>query len=132
MQHGTDRTGVTIREAPSLRRTGAGGSVHPAPAPAPAPAPPAPAPASCPLLTPVPQEQQPRGGGAMEGDEWGYRGYTRMRGSREAVTGAKSTCSGNVTMLMLTIITFPCKYLVGFCRRDNCISADVTIVFLQT
>merc|ERR550532_2758713 len=38
-------------------------------------------------------EQQPRNGGQSENEDWGYRGYTRLRGSREAVTGAKSTCS---------------------------------------
>jgi len=38
-------------------------------------------------------EQQQRGGSQGEGEDWSYRGYTRMRGSREAVTGAKSTCS---------------------------------------
>ena len=40
----------------------------------------------------------------MEGDEWGYRGYTRVRGSREAVTGAKSTCSGGGRRVLMVVV----------------------------
>ena len=37
------------------------------------------------------------------------RGYTRLRGSREAVTGAKSTCSGEYK---------PCFQLPSFIQAD--------------
>ena len=37
------------------------------------------------------------------------RGYTRLRGSREAVTGAKSTCSGEYK---------PCFQLLSFLQAD--------------
>merc|ERR1719206_443278 len=39
------------------------------------------------------RSQLARGSTQAEAEEWSFRGYTRIRGSREAVTGAKSTCS---------------------------------------
>jgi len=39
------------------------------------------------------RSQLARGSTQPEGEEWSFRGYNRIRGSREAVTGAKSTCS---------------------------------------
>eukprot|EP00092_Neocalanus_flemingeri_P028707 GFUD01031168.1.p1 GENE.GFUD01031168.1~~GFUD01031168.1.p1 ORF type:complete len:1328 (+),score=372.05 GFUD01031168.1:241-4224(+) len=39
------------------------------------------------------RSQLARGSTQGEGEEWSFRGYNRIRGSREAVTGAKSTCS---------------------------------------
>ena len=40
------------------------------------------------------RSQLARGSTQTEGEEWSFRGYNRIRGSREAVSGAKSTCSG--------------------------------------
>ena len=40
------------------------------------------------------RSQLARGATQAETEEWSFRGYNRIRGSREAVTGAKSTCSG--------------------------------------
>jgi len=39
------------------------------------------------------RSQLARGATQAETEEWSFRGYNRIRGSREAVTGAKSTCS---------------------------------------
>jgi len=39
------------------------------------------------------RSQLARGSTQTEGEEWSFRGYNRIRGSREAVSGAKSTCS---------------------------------------
>ena len=43
------------------------------------------------------RSQLARGSTQAETEEWSFRGYNRIRGSREAVSGAKSTCSGNKT-----------------------------------
>ena len=46
---------------------------------------------------PPPAGGRGRGRGSTPGPEegeWNFRGYTRMRGSREVVSGTKSTCSG--------------------------------------
>lgn len=42
------------------------------------------------------RSQLARGSTQAEAEEWSFRGYNRIRGSREAVTGAKSTCSGMI------------------------------------
>jgi len=39
------------------------------------------------------RSQLARGSTQAETEEWSFRGYNRIRGSREAVSGAKSTCS---------------------------------------
>ena len=33
-----------------------------------------------------------------ETEDWSFRGMPRLRGSREAVTGTKSTCSGQTSI----------------------------------